>query len=129
VLANAQAPQETAADRAAIILALIKFFRLAVQLAVLGLGAWLVLQQELTSGASIAASIVMGRALAPVEQVVGSWKQLVQARSALRRLKVFLTMPRLRPAGMPLPAPAGNLSVERVSYNFPGQAVRARSSP
>jgi ATP-binding cassette subfamily C protein/ATP-binding cassette subfamily C protein EexD len=123
VLANAQAPQETAADRAAIILALIKFFRLAVQLAVLGLGAWLVLQQELTSGASIAASIVMGRALAPVEQVVGSWKQLVQARSALRRLKVFLTMPRLRPAGMPLPAPRGDLSVERVSYNFPGQNV------
>ena len=123
VLSNAQAPQETAADRAAVILALIKFFRLAVQLAVLGLGAWLVLQQELTSGASIAASIVMGRALAPVEQVVGSWKQLVQARSALRRLKVFLTMPRLRPAGMPLPAPQGNLTVERVSYNFPGQNV------
>ncbi|WPB85743.1 type I secretion system permease/ATPase [Sediminicoccus rosea] len=123
VLANAQEPQETAADRAAIILSLIKFFRLAVQLAVLGLGAWLVLQQELTSGASIAASIVMGRALAPVEQVVGSWKQLVQARSALRRLKVFLTMPRLRPAGMPLPAPRGDLSVERVSYNFPGQNV------
>ncbi|WP_431303654.1 type I secretion system permease/ATPase [Sediminicoccus sp. BL-A-41-H5] len=123
VLSNAQAPQETAADRAAVILALIKFFRLAVQLAVLGLGAWLVLQQELTSGASIAASIVMGRALAPVEQVVGSWKQLVQARAALRRLKVFLTMPRLRPAGMPLPAPRGDLSVERVSYNFPGQAV------
>ena len=120
---SAQAPQEQAADRAAIILAMIKFFRLTIQLAVLGLGAWLVLQQELTAGASIAASIIMGRALAPVEQVVGSWKQLVQARSALRRLRVFLTMPRLRPAGMPLPAPQGALSVERVSYNFPGQNV------
>jgi PrtD family type I secretion system ABC transporter len=120
---NAQAPQEKAADRAAIILALIKFFRLTIQLAVLGLGAWLVLQQELTAGASIAASIVMGRALAPVEQVVGSWKQLVQARAALRRLRVFLTMPRLRPAGMAMPAPRGALSVERVTYNFPGQNV------
>jgi len=120
---GAQDPQEKAGDRAAIILALIKFFRLAIQLAVLGLGAWLVLQQELTAGASIAASIVMGRALAPVEQVVGSWKQLVQARAALRRLTVFLTMPRLRPPGLPMPAPEGTLSVERVSYNFPGQNV------
>ena len=120
---NAQEPQEKAADRAAIILALIKFFRLTIQLAVLGLGAWLVLQQQLTAGASIAASIIMGRALAPVEQVVGSWKQLVQARAALRRLKMFLTLPRLRPPGLPMPAPQGVLSVERVSYNFPGQNV------
>ena len=118
-----QAPQEQAADRAAIILAIIKFLRLTIQLAVLGLGAWLVLQQQLTAGASIAASIVMGRALAPVEQVVGSWKQLVQARSALRRLRVFLGMPRLRPPGIALPAPRGALQVERVAYNFPGQNV------
>lgn len=120
---GAQAPQESAADRAAIILALIKFFRLTIQLSVLGVGAWLVLQQQLTAGASIAGSIVMGRALAPVEQVVGSWKQLVQARAALRRLKAFLTLPRLRPPGMPMPVPEGALSVERVSFNFPGQNV------
>lgn len=120
---GAQAPQESAADRAAIILALIKFFRLTIQLSVLGVGAWLVLQQQLTAGASIAGSIVMGRALAPVEQVVGSWKQLVQARAALRRLRAFLTLPRLRPPGMPMPVPEGALSVERVSFNFPGQNV------
>ena len=120
---NGQAPQESAADRAAIILALIKFFRLTIQLAVLGVGAYLVLQQQMTAGASIAASIIMGRALAPVEQVVGSWKQLVQARSALRRLRVFLTLPRLRPPGLPMPVPEGALSVERVSFNFPGQNV------
>jgi len=118
---TAQEPQDTAADRGAVILALIKFFRLTIQLGVLGLGAWLVLQQELTAGASIAASIIMGRALAPVEQVVGSWKQLVQSRAALRRLSMFLTLPRLRPPGLPMPAPRGELSVERVTYNFPGQ--------
>src|SRR3954471_6708587 len=116
-------PQQRAADRAALLVAATKFFRLAVQIAILGVGAYLVLQQELTSGASIAGSIIMGRALAPVEQMIGGWKQLVQARQSYRRLQAFLTQPRLRPAGMPLPEPTGRLSVERVSYAFPGQGV------
>ena len=119
--AEAQAPQDRAADRAAACLALTKLLRLLLQVAVLGVGAWLVLRQELTAGASIAASIVMGRTLAPVEQVVGGWKQLVQARQALRRLQAFLALPRLRPPGLPLPAPEGALAVERVSYALPEQ--------
>src|SRR3954471_24174551 len=114
-------PQQRAADRAAMLVAATKFFRLAVQIAILGVGAYLVLQQELTSGASIAGSIIMGRALAPVEQLIGGWKQLVQARQSFRRLQVFLTQPRLRPAGMLLPEPTGRLTVERVSYAFPGR--------
>src|SRR3954469_15694874 len=116
-------PQQRAGDRAAILVALTKFFRLAVQIAILGVGAYLVLSQELTSGASIAGSIILGRALAPVEQMIGGWKALVQARQSFRRLQAFLTQPRLRPAGMPLPEPTGRLSVERVSYAFPGQGV------
>jgi PrtD family type I secretion system ABC transporter len=116
-------PQQRAADRAAMLVAATKFFRLAVQIAILGVGAYLVLQQELTSGASIAGSIIMGRALAPVEQMIGGWKQLVQARQSFRRLQAFLAQPRLRPPGLPLPAPEGHLAVERVSYAFPGQGV------
>jgi ATP-binding cassette subfamily C protein/ATP-binding cassette subfamily C protein EexD len=116
-------PQQRAADRAAILVAATKFFRLAVQIAILGVGAYLVLQQELTSGASIAGSIIMGRALAPVEQMIGGWKQLVSARQSFRRLQAFLAQPRLRPPGMPLPEPTGRLAVERVSYAFPGQGV------
>jgi ATP-binding cassette subfamily C protein/ATP-binding cassette subfamily C protein EexD len=100
-----------------------KFFRLAVQIGILGAGAYLVLQQELTAGASIAGSIIMGRALAPVEQMIGGWKQLVQARQSFRRLQAFLSLPRLRPPGLPLPDPTGKLAVERVSYAFPGQGV------
>lgn len=114
-------PQNQAADRAAVLLAISKFFRLAVQIAVLGVGAYLVVQQELSSGASIAGSIIMGRALAPVEQLIGGWKQLVGARQSLARLGAFLSQPRLRPEGRPLPAPTGRLSVERVVYGFPGQ--------
>jgi PrtD family type I secretion system ABC transporter len=116
-------PMNRAADRASVLLALTKFMRLAIQVAILGVGAYLVLQQEITSGASIAGSIIMGRALAPVEMLIGGWKQLVQARQSFRRLSAFLAMPRLRPPGLPLPEPTGRLSVERVSYAFPGQPV------
>jgi PrtD family type I secretion system ABC transporter len=116
-------PQERAADRAAFLLSFTRFFRLAIQVAVLGYGALLVLEQQLTAGASIAASIIMGRALAPVEQMIGGWKQLVQARQSYRRLLAFLALPRLRPPGMALPAPTGRLAAERVTFGFPGQPV------
>jgi len=119
--AEGREPQDRASDRAALFLAATKFLRLALQLAVLGVGAWLALRQELTSGASIAGSIIMGRALAPVEQVVSGWKQLIQARQAWARLQGFLRLPRLRPPGLALPAPAGALQLDRVSYALPGQ--------
>ncbi|MGX9965109.1 type I secretion system permease/ATPase [Roseomonas sp. F4] len=116
-------PQERAADRAAILLSITRFSRLAVQVGVLGAGAYLVLEQQMTAGASIAASIIMGRALAPVEQMIGGWKQLVQARQSYRRLLGFLALPRIRPPGMALPAPTGRVSAERVTFGFPGQPV------
>ena len=112
-------PQRRAAQRASMLLAMAKFSRLAVQIAVLGVGCYLVLQHELTSGASIAGSVIMGRALAPVETLIGGWKQLVQVRQAFSRLQTFLRQPRLRPPGLPLPEPVGRLSVERVTYGFP----------
>jgi ATP-binding cassette subfamily C protein/ATP-binding cassette subfamily C protein EexD len=115
--------QERAADRAAFLLSITRFFRLGIQVAVLGVGALLVLEQQLTAGASIAASIIMGRALAPVEQMIGGWKQLVQARQAYRRLLAFMSLPRLRPPGLALPAPTGRLAAERVTFGFPGQPV------
>ncbi|MDB5412188.1 MAG: type secretion system permease/ATPase [Rubritepida sp.] len=114
-------PQSRAADRAGWIVGTTRFSRLAIQIGILGIGAWLVLQQELTAGASIAASIIMGRALAPVEQLIGSWKQLVQARQSYRRLQAFLGLPRLRPEGMRLPDPTGKLAADRVSFVFPGR--------
>ncbi|WP_203074876.1 type I secretion system permease/ATPase [Falsiroseomonas ponticola] len=122
-LAASIPPQEKAADRAAMLLSITRFFRLTIQVAVLGVGAWLTLEQQLTSGASIAASIIMGRALAPVEQMIGGWKQLVQARQSYRRLLGFLALPRIRPPGMPLPEPTGRVTAERVTFGFPGQPV------
>jgi PrtD family type I secretion system ABC transporter len=112
-------PQRRAAQRGSVLSAMAKFSRLGVQIAVLGVGAYLVLQHELTSGASMACSVIMGRALAPVEMLIGGWKQFVQVRQAFSRLQTFLWQPRLRPPGLPLPEPVGRLSVERVSYGFP----------
>ncbi len=114
---------DRAGNRATLLLAITKFSRLAVQIAILGIGAYLVLGQELTSGASIASSIIMGRALAPVEQLIGGWKQLVQVRQSWRRLTSFLALPRLRPPGMNLPEPRGRVAMDRVTFGFPGQTA------
>mgnify|MGYP005852415709 CR=1 FL=1 len=122
-VAEMTAPMGRAMDRAAPLLAVTKFARLAVQVAILGIGAALVLEQQLTAGASIAASIIMGRALAPVEQLIGGWKALVQARQSWRRLQAALMLPRLRPPGIALPEPRGRLAVERVTFGFPGSNV------
>ena len=120
---DGQADQRIAADRAAMILAATKFVRLTVQVAVLGVGALLVLQNQLTAGMMIAGSIIMSRSLAPVEQLVGGWKYVIGARAAWHRLQEFFSAPRLRPAGLPLPPPTGQISVENLSYVFPRQTV------
>ncbi|HET6522590.1 MAG TPA: type I secretion system permease/ATPase [Geminicoccaceae bacterium] len=111
--------QEQAADRGGVILALTKFVRLALQMLVLAVGAWLVLQHELTGGAMMAGSILMSRALAPVEGMIGNWKQMVNVRGAWRRLKEFVDRPAPHPARMSLPAPRGHLAASNVWYAYP----------
>jgi hypothetical protein len=93
-----------------------KFVRIFVQMLILGAGAYLVINGRLTSGGMIAASILLGRALAPVEQAIGAWKGIVSARDAYDRLKRLLE--RLPPGQevMPLPAPKGRLTCEQVIY-------------
>lgn len=111
-----------AADRAAAVVGSARFARLLVQVALLAAGALLVLDHVITGGAMIAGSVIMSRALAPVEQAIGAWKQAVQAIEAKRRLAAFFARPERRPAAMRLPAPRGELSVENVFYAFvPGQ--------
>src|SRR3546814_19215908 len=99
-----------------------KFVRLFVQIAVLAFGAALVLEQELSAGAMIAASIIMGRALAPLEQAIGGWKQAVQALEAKRRLRGFFRQAPRRPQSLALLAPAVRLSEDGVVPGFaPGR--------
>ena len=112
--------QGLASVRSGRIAALSKFCRLILQVSMLGTGAWLVLEGELSPGAMIAGSILMARALAPVEQAIGSWKQMVSARSAYRRMKAQLAAAPPPSETMPLPAPDGRVEAETVTYAHPG---------
>ncbi|HSF65424.1 MAG TPA: ABC transporter transmembrane domain-containing protein, partial [Paracoccaceae bacterium] len=88
-----------------------KAFRLLLQSAILAVGAWLVLQDQMTAGAMIAASILLGRALAPVEQVLGQWPLLQRARTGWRSLAAFLAELPARATPTELPLPAARLTV------------------
>ncbi|HEX2198260.1 MAG TPA: type I secretion system permease/ATPase [Burkholderiales bacterium] len=93
---------------------LTKFSRQFIQMAMLGAGAWLVLQEHVSAGVMIAATILLGRALAPVEMLVAGWKSLVEARAAWRRLAELLEANPPREPGTELPAPQGRVDVEQV---------------
>ncbi len=98
------------------VLATTKFVRNAVQVALLGFGALLVLDNQLTGGAMIAGSIIAARLLAPIEASMSYWKQFVLARHSFKRLTQFFDLPRPRPSQMSLPKPAGGISVEGLTY-------------
>ncbi len=115
--------QAVASDRAGLIAACTKFFRVTFQSLILGLGAYLAIRQELTGGAMIVGSTLMGRALAPIDQVISNWRGFVQTRLAYSRLNNLLAA--YPPAGkaMPLPPPSGQLSVEGVIVAPPGSEL------
>lgn len=98
-----------------------KALRMAVQSLALGLGAWLVLQNQMTAGMMIAGSILLGRALAPIDQIMGASRQWTQVKEAERRLSQLLgDFPPLA-KGMDFPRPAGHLAVEQLLAAPPSQ--------
>ena len=112
--AYAQQAQVKASDRAGSLTAVSKTLRLVLQSAILGAGAALAIDQIISPGAMIAASIIMGRALAPVEQAIGQWRNFVAARGAYSRLGQLLQENPEEPSWVRLPQPQGRVSVERV---------------
>ncbi|TFF39106.1 type I secretion system permease/ATPase, partial [Pseudomonas sp. RIT623] len=116
------ARQNLGSERTAAVTALTKTVRLALQSLVLGLGAWLAIEQLITPGMMIAGSILMARVLAPIDQLIGAWRQWSGARLAYERLSELLQAQPPRPAGMPLPAPLGKLTVEQVGATQPGSS-------
>jgi len=119
-LDTAQDGLRSAADIAGLILGLIKFIRFSVQIGVMGLGAYLVLQSELSPGGMIAGSIILGRALAPIEQAISAWRGFVGARSSYGRLKEAFESAGPESDRTVLPDPQGQLTVEDVSFAPPG---------
>lgn len=109
-----------ASERAATLTAITKGTRIALQSLVLGIAALLVVDGKISAGMMIAASILMGRALSPIEGVIGAWKQWAGAREAYDRLGQLLTAFPSRPAALSLPRPTGSLQVEQLSAAVPG---------
>ena len=111
-----------AADVTGVFGSISKVFRMFLQSAMLGLGALLVLRGELSSGAMIAGSILMGRALAPIEQSVGSWPVVSRAREGHARLADLLSRTPVDPPRTALPRPRAILEAQNLSVVPPGES-------
>ena len=112
--------QAAASDRGGTIMAIIKFVRQAVQTLILGGGAYLAITGKISPGAMIAASILVGRALAPIEAAVGQWKSFINARSGWDRLQKMFRANGEAADRMSLPAPKGRILAEMASIMPPG---------
>ncbi len=112
--------QVVASDRGASTQSAIRFLRLSMQSVILGLGAYLVIERTATAGAMFAASLLLGRALQPVEQITGAWRSFVSVRGALRRLNELFAASPERDEDVALPRPDGQLAVEGLSFVAPG---------
>jgi ATP-binding cassette subfamily C protein EexD len=112
--------QAQASATAGLIGAISRTFRLTIQSMALGLGAYLALHKEISPGTVIAGSILLGRALAPLDSMIGSWRGFAQAREAYGRLDELLRSIPLRDAPMALPIPRGQISCEHLTVTPPG---------
>ena len=110
-----------AADASGTFTAITKSFRLFLQSAMLGLGAYLVLQGQLTPGAMIAGSILLGRALQPIEMIVGQWAGFQKAREGWNNLSVLLGAIKVEDPRTDLPKPAARVSAVDVTVIPPGE--------
>ncbi len=97
-----------------------KFVRLVTQILMLGVGAYLALKGELTGGMMIAASIIAGRALQPLEGMIEGWRSLIQARQAYAKVKNAVEAMQAFKPRLLLPKPDGRLTVDKVLYLCPG---------
>jgi len=98
-----------------------RFLRQMLQVVMLAAGAWLTIEQHATTGVMIAATIILGRALAPVEALIAGWKSLVEARGAYDRLATVIASESGAPDPMDLPPPKGALAVDNLVFGFRGQ--------
>ena len=115
--------QQKATERGGMVSGVARAFRLLIQAGVMGLGALLVLQGELTPGGMIASSILLSRALAPIEQMLVGWRSLVQASECWQRLKVLLAHAPAGEDALALPAPTGAVHLDRVAFAIEDRAI------
>lgn len=112
--------QSIASDNGGLMSNISKTFRMLVQSLILGLGAYLAVNHEINGGLVIAGSVLLGRALAPLDLIIGSWKGFISARSQYARLNEILDKQKSEPERMSLPAPEGHVLVENLIVSAPG---------
>lgn len=112
--------QTLASNRSNVIASIAKVIRMTLQIIIVGTGAYLVLNSDLTVGAIIAGSILAGRVLAPFEAAIGAWTSIANTRKSYDRLKKAIAAAPRRRQSMKLPTPVGHISVEKVLYAAPG---------
>lgn len=120
---NALILQNKASNASSFFIALSKTLRIVIQSLILGLGALLTIQQEITPGMMIAGSILLGRALAPIDHMLGIWKQFINAREELARLNHALQNDFFIESQLALPPPKGDISVENITVKAPGGSI------
>ena len=113
--------QTSANDRAGVIVAGSRFVRMSLQVIILASGGYLAIQDQITPGTMIAASIIMSRALAPVEMAVAQWKNFVGVRDAFSRVEELVSEAPEAPDVMDLPTPTGVINLEAVFVSAAGQ--------
>lgn len=115
--------QSRASDKGAMISTLSSSFRILVQSLILGLGAYLAVDHQVGAGLVFAGSVLLGRALAPIDLIIGSWKGFIAARSQYARLNAILASQQAQPERMSLPAPKGDVQVENLTVAAPGSNI------
>lgn len=108
-------------DNAALMGSASRYARTVLQSGILGLGAWLVLQGEMSAGAMIAGSILLGRTLAPFDLLISNWKSIVRARESRARLSALLAANPPPMSRLALPRPSGHVTVENLVITAPGK--------
>lgn len=115
--------QSRASDKGAMISTLSRSFRILVQSLILGLGAYLAVDHQVGAGLVFAGSVLLGRALAPIDLMIGSWKGFIAARSQYARLNAILAKQQAQPERMALPAPKGDVQAENLTVAAPGSTI------
>lgn len=110
-------------NRAALLGSASRYARLVLQSGILGIGAWLVLNGQLTAGGMIAASILLGRALSPFELLISHWSSIAKAKESALRLSTLLTLRAPTTPHVVLPRPNGRVSVENLVMAPPGYRI------
>jgi ATP-binding cassette subfamily C exporter for protease/lipase/ATP-binding cassette subfamily C protein EexD len=116
--------QSQASDRAATISSITKFVRLASQSLVYGVGSYFVIKNELTPGQMIAGSIIVGKALAPIDGLMATWKQFIVAKNSYNRLTDLFSLYDKKDITTKLPAPTGELEVKGIVVTPPNSNVQ-----